>query len=291
MSYFKQIAKKIPILRQWRHPLHFITGISVRLYVQALSLLPTQAAVSVKENIRRIGKLDYAPGNILMNLDSSKQLLRLGACRKEPETVEWIKTHIKSGDTLYDIGANVGAYSFVAYLVAGGDCTIYAFEPSFSTFAALSQNVILNGCHGKIVPLHLALFSETKLLTFNYASVTPGAALHSLSKSTSENTKVFQAALTQPIPSYRLDDLILHFALRQPNHIKLDVDGAELDVLCGADQTLSHPGLRSILIEVDDKDDPSGKTIRFIENKGFHIRSRHPRGNSETLANYIFERQ
>lgn len=289
-NYLKQITRKILSERQWRRLARLKARLSVSLYVRTLALLPTPLMLSVKESIQLTGKLDYPRGDILMNLDSSIQLSRLNACKKEPETVEWIETYIRPGDVLYDIGANVGAYSFVAYIVTGGDCTVYAFDPSFSTFAALCQNVLLNGCHGKIVPLHLALAHETKLLTFNYSCVTPGAALHSLGEPIGEGGRAFQPAFTQPILSYRLDDLVCQFALRAPNHIKLDVDGAELSVLRGADGTLAYPGLRSVLVEVDEERYPLGEIPHYLESKGFRVRSRHPRGQSETLANYIFVR-
>lgn len=224
-----------------------------------------------------------------MNLDSSIELGRLNACKKEPETVEWIETYIRPGDVLYDIGANVGAYSFVTYIVTG-DCIVHAFEPSFSTFAAFSQNVLLNGCPGKIVPLHFALSHEAKLLTFSYSRVTPDAALHSLGEPIGEGGRPYHPAFRQPILSYRLDDLVRQFALWPPNNIKTDVDRAELSVLGGADETLAHPALCSVLVEVDERRYPSGEIPRCLESKGFRIRSRHRCGQSGTLANWILER-
>ena len=117
----------------------------------------TAFRVSLKESIRPQGILDYKGGKIFMDLSSSGELVRLRACQKEPETVKWIETHLKPGETFYDIGANVGAYSFVAHKVSGGKSTIYALEPSFSTFAALCRNIMLNHCDGNIVPLQIAL--------------------------------------------------------------------------------------------------------------------------------------
>jgi len=290
MNHLKHIMRKILPQRQWQQLARLKARWSVDLYVRTHALLPLPQAVSVKEGLRLKGKLDYPQAEILMTLDSSIQLGRLHACKKEPETIEWIKTYIRPGEVLYDIGANVGAYSFVAHAVTSGNCTIYAFEPSFSTFAALSQNVLLNHCEGKIVPLHLALSDETKLLMFNYFHVTPGSALHSLGEPSGEDRLPFQPEFTQPILTYRLDGLLHQFMLRQPNHIKLDVDGAELSVLCGAEETLAYSGLRSVLVEVDEERYPSGEIRHCLESKGFRIRSRHPRGQSETLANYIFER-
>jgi FkbM family methyltransferase len=267
------------------------TGLNlIKLWVNILSkLLGVSNIVRIKENINLTGKMDYAHGEIYMVLDSSIQLWRLNACKKEPETVNWIETYFQPGDVMYDIGANVGAYSFVAYKATGGNCKIYAFEPSFTTFAALSKNIFLNGCHEKIIPLHVALAQETNLITFNYSSIAPGAALHSMGKPINERGQLFQPVFVQPILSYRLDDFFHQFTLTPPNHMKIDVDGAELNVLRGATEILSQPNLRSILIEVDEGQYFTAEIISLLKEKGFQIRSKHPR-NQKGVFNYIFER-
>src|SRR5688572_26330757 len=110
----------------------------------AIGKLKPARAVGIKESIQITGQLDYPHKKIHMALDNAVQIARLGACRKEPETVAWIESNMRPGDVFFDVGANVGAYAFVADTVAGGNCDIYAFEPSYSTFAALVANVRLN---------------------------------------------------------------------------------------------------------------------------------------------------
>jgi FkbM family methyltransferase len=260
------------------------------LGARALRLLATRRLVRLKEQLQLTGRLDYPRGNILMNLDSSAQLARLGSCAKEPETVEWIESHMRPGEVLYDIGANVGCYSLVSHAVTGGDCTVYAFEPSFSTFSALCQNVLVNDCGAAIIPLQVVLSDETKLLKFHYRDTMPGSALHCMAEAVVSGESLFKPACTQPILGYRLDDLVTQFSLAWPNHIKLDVDGAELLVLRGSTAVLECSRLRSMLVEVDEERYPSGEIPRFLQNRGFEARSRHQRGRCETLANYVFER-
>ena len=120
-----------------------------------IELLPSKHAVGIKENLKLVGKLDYAYANVLMNLESVSQLARLDACQKEPETVAWLENRLRPGDVLYDIGANVGAYSFLASSIMGRQIKIFAFEPSFSSFDQLCKNVLLNDCHGIVIPLQI----------------------------------------------------------------------------------------------------------------------------------------
>ncbi|TSC96848.1 MAG: methyltransferase, FkbM family [Parcubacteria group bacterium Athens1014_26] len=236
--------------------------------------------IVVKEKSKIIEKLDYPKNNILMDINSFNQLPRLNACRKEPETVSWI----------YDIGANVGAYSFVAKSVANNNCKIYAFEPGFSTFTELSQNIFLNNCQEKIIPFNIALTDQTNLFSFNYSDINPGAAGHTLKESLTENGEKFKPFFIQPILSYRLDDLIKQFSLDLPNLIKIDVDGAELNIIKGAENTLSNPSLRSVLIEINEKIYPPGDIINCMKKFGLEFASKHSRMKSKILFNYIFKR-
>lgn len=246
--------------------------------------------VVVKEKSRIVEKLDYPKSIILMNISSFSQLPRLNACRKEPETVNWIEKNMKEGDIFYDIGANVGAYSFIARVVTNNKCKIYAFEPSFTTFTELSQNILLNDCQEKIIPFNVALSDKTNLFSFNYSDINPGAAGHSLKESITENGKNFKPIFIQPILSYRLDDLIKQFSLDLPNLIKIDVDGAELNIIKGAENTLSNPFLRSVLIEINEEIYPPQDIIGYIQKFGLEFISKHSRMRSKILFNYIFKR-
>ena len=126
----------------------------------------TAFKIALKEKINVVGRLDYQKAEILMDLSSYKQIRRLRASKKEPETVEWIEENIKPGEIFYDIGANVGAYSFVAWAHTGKKCKVYSFEPSFSTFAALSQNVFLNSASEEIIALQISLSYKTFFIPF-----------------------------------------------------------------------------------------------------------------------------
>jgi FkbM family methyltransferase len=256
----------------------------------AIGKLKPARAVRLKESIQVTGRLDYPHKDILMALDSAMQIARLGACRKEPETVRWIEANMRPGDVFFDVGANVGAYSFVADTVAGGRCAVYAFEPSYSTFAALVANVQLNRCSDRIRTLQIALSNETKLETFNYSSTTAGAAMHGLGRAINEDGDAFEPAYQQAVLAFRMDDLRAQFGIPVPNHIKVDVDGAELLVVDGAQHTLAERALRSMLIEIDHRKETHVDIVRAIEARGLSLVSKNPR-NGPGLFNYVFERR
>ena len=290
----KQIARRVFSLDQRQRIYGFReranTTLTVTPYLRLLKLLPRAKFVRVKEAMELIGKLDYQHSDILMNVDTSVQLMRLRSCAKEPETVDWIETYFRPGEVFYDVGANVGSYSFVADAVMKGESTIYAFEPSFSTFSALCQNVLLNHCDGRIIPLQVALSDETRLLSFNYSNLTAGSSMHSVGEALDMYGKPFRPTYVQPLLSYRLDDLIDEFSLRPPNHMKIDTDGAEFKILHGAERTLERGELRTLFIEVNEILPTCSEMLEYINSKGFVLRIKYPAGVSEGFFNYLFER-
>jgi FkbM family methyltransferase len=253
--------------------------------------LPLRTQALAKARLGSIGSLDYGDGAIRMVVDSEAELPRLRSCFKEPETVSWIEQFIRPDDVLYDIGANVGAYSLVAHRATKGGCTVYAFEPSFSTFAKLSRNIALNGAEGRVIPVLVALSDATGLVTFNYSSTDPGAALHALGPSLDSSGKPFTPAFTQPVLSYRLDDFIAQFGIAAPNHIKLDVDGVELNVLRGAAGVLANPRLRSVLVEVEPTRPEQAAIEALLAANRFVVHGRYPHGpTADSTANMLFTR-
>ena len=256
-----------------------------------LGALPLRIRALTKDRLGSTGLLDYQRSPIRLVVDSEAELPRLNSCRKEPETVAWIEQFVRPGDVVFDIGANVGAYSLVVDRATGGKCTVYAFEPSFSTFAQLSRNVALNGSSGRVFPVLVALSDVNGLVTFNYSSLEPGTARHALGESIDDQGRPFTPALTQPVLSYRMDDFVAQFSGRAPNHIKLDVDGIELKVLSGGPRTLADPGLRTVLVEVELSRPELGAIQRLLVGHGFSLHAKHPHGTREdSAANFIFTR-
>ena len=249
-----------------------------------VSLLELQTAIDVK------GRMDYQPYEIYLHIDSLTEYeTRLHSCKKEPDTVKWIETFMKPGDTFYDIGANVGAYSLVAAKYFQGAVTVYAFEPAFLNFNQLCRNVFLNHCQETVIPLSVALSDSTRIDSFNYHDLVTGGSLHTLGEAIDYKGERFEPALKQPVLSYRTDDLIAQFNLPVPNHIKIDVDGIELSVLRGANQALSNAAVRSIVVELEEGENEA-QISEFVFSKGFQLHAKHRR-RTPGMLNCLFIRK
>jgi len=168
----------------------------------------------------------------------------LGWDKEEPETIAWLAT-IPPGQTLWDVGAQIG---FGALYAARGGVKVLAFEPKASSFALLAEHAAINGLGELVTPLCIALSDETRLARLTVSTLGPGSWNNSLEGSPDQFGRSVEG-WPQGVPSVRGDDLVAVFGAAPPDHIKIDVDGAEAAVLAGLSATL--PKVRSVLIEVE----------------------------------------
>jgi FkbM family methyltransferase len=259
-------------------------------------VLPRRILVNVKSNLKIKERLDYSKKDIYLTVDSDiEYVTRRKSCRKEPETVNWIETGMKKGDVLYDIGANVGAYSLLASKYFDGDIKVFAFEPGFQNYHQLVKNVVLNNAEGSVVPLYTALSKETKLDQFNYSTLEFGGAHNALGVAVDYQKETFKPVFQQRIFAFSIDDLVEKYAIPSPNHMKIDVDGIELDILKGAPNTLKQPTLKSILVELEENGSER-VIVDMLKQNGFKLASKHKyidggtEGPFSKSYNYIFMR-
>lgn len=257
------------------------------LHVQTY-VVPTRSLAKLKLALNPIVRLDYPRHPIFLHADSELSLSRANACQKEPETIAWIEELFKPGEVFYDVGANVGAYSLVASKYLHGDVIIHSFEPSFSTYYELCKNIVLNKCDQNIYPHMIGLSSVSGSMVFNYHSLEIGDSLHILGEDLTVGDAPLRPVFRQNIMAFTVDDLILRFDYPIPNHIKLDVDGTELEILKGAERTLQDPRVRSLLVEVHLLNGQAEKAESFLSKLGFKHVSETARGGP--YWNYIFSR-
>jgi hypothetical protein len=82
----------------------------------------------------------------------------------------------------------------------------------------------------------------------------------------------------QAVLGVALDDLVESFGLPVPTHAKIDVDGYELDVLQGAQRSLTRREWRSIIVELDRDDTERNEAIiSLLSDCGFGTGRRHER--------------
>lgn len=155
----------------------------------------------------------------------------------EPDTVAALRRLIKPGQTVLDIGANMGCHALLMAQLAGETGRVIAFEPMSAAYARLQRNIRLNH-FSNIVVEQIGLSDSAGQAEIAFATswrldLKPGNVC--IDKVTFVTLDRYVAA--HPELFHRLDC------------IKLDVDGFEELVLRGAQDTLQrhHP---AILMEI-----------------------------------------
>jgi FkbM family methyltransferase len=194
---------------------------------------------------------------------------------KEPITLAWIDS-FADGETLYDIGANVGMYTVYAAVMRRA--TVYAFEPEALNYAELNKNIFLNGLHGQVLAYCLALSDVDKVDKLLLSDFGLGISYHDFEENSWTEDKNFAEdwtaskdnRLAQGCIGRRIDTLIDE-GLPVPEHIKIDVDGLEHRVIGGMLQTLRQPSLKTVLLEINFDNPKNLEIIDLIEAQGWRF--------------------
>ena len=199
-------------------------------------------------------------GQLLFRIDSPGSVPQdPESARSEPETFEWIKKYLRANEILWDIGANIGIFSLYAAL--GGNNKVLAIEPSAESYSTLNANIRLNNLEDHIDALCFAGSQETNLLQLHMKDPSSGASHNSIGSSENQFGE-FDVNGKQSVIAISLDDLDQIEGIASPNHVKLDVDGKELEILTGATKVLKK--VDSLLIEVEGKN--LSENLGSIEN-------------------------
>jgi FkbM family methyltransferase len=210
---------------------------------------------------------------------------------KEPETLEWIDG-FKPGETLFDVGANVGLYSLYA---AARGARVFAFEPESQNYALLNRNIFLSAQTERVTALNVALSDRDSLGRISLPRFMPGAALNNFGDSLDWKRERYSPAFTQGVVAFALDSFLERFPQAFPDHLKIDVDGAEILIVDGARRTLRDPRLKTLLVEINEELPEDLAIVERAKEAGFRVRHKKhseliERSEFKRLYNYVFER-
>lgn len=151
-----------------------------------------------------------------------------------------------SGLCVWDVGAHIGYHTLAFARLVGPTGQVVAFEPNPSNRQRLQAHLEANSDAAERIKLSsLALSDRTDTLTMRLsADVDSGASSGSYLDSgcppsdryTEETYAQFQRV---SVPASTMDELVERCAFRAPQAIKLDVEGAEVEVIRGATATLA----------------------------------------------------
>lgn len=141
-----------------------------------------------------------------------------------------------TGKIVYDVGGYVGLMTLFFAVRVGEKGQVVTFEPNRQNYDAIHDNLELNGLTNvRVIPLGLGSKQET--LKFVVSDSRPGWGTADPRKQEQLLLQDHQARLIE-IQIDTLDHQIAVSNLPKPDFVKIDVEGLELDVLRGMDQTI-----------------------------------------------------
>lgn len=145
----------------------------------------------------------------------------------EPYESKLVREYLKPGMTVYNIGANLGYYALLASECVGPSGNVFAFEPASENLELLRKTVAENNC-SNVEICSKAVSQEAGTASLSISSTNSGD--HRLiTMSDREHVEVEVTSV----------DVFIAEGHAAPGAIIMDVQGAELDVLRGAESLLA----------------------------------------------------
>ena len=175
-------------------------------------------------------------GGVRLFVDLSDHVIGLNIVRGryEVEEIEFVRRTLKPGDTALDVGAHIGFFTLQMAAAVGTTGRVYAFEPFDANVELLERSVTENRFEDRVIVQRAAVGASagSATLTFPVETLNSGGAFL-LRDGAAPPAGNRQTA----VPRVALDALELQRPVR---FIKMDVEGAEPQVMRGAARILSE---------------------------------------------------
>lgn len=207
----------------------------------------------------------------------------------EPELLTFIDA-VPTDGVFFDVGASTGV--FALYAAMTGKQT-HCFEPEVANFNILNFNAYLNRgpLAGRLSAYNIALSNELAFSTLFVRHF--GAAAHEkiLGKNSARDGSAdFVSDFEQAVLTMSMDEFCQLRGVT-PTDVKIDVDGAELSLVHGMNETLKNPCLKRMFIEVSEREPDSQEALAIILDAGFEVQAKTRVQNYFREHNYTLMRK
>jgi FkbM family methyltransferase len=213
---------------------------------------------------------------------------------QEVDTIAWLREVVRPGMTVIDVGANVGQMTLEMAALVGAGGRVIAIEPGSGNREYLQQHVEGNGFGDRVTIIEAACAEEDGgEVTFFIASTDGEVSAVGSGHNIVGAEAIFKQNSSlqvreQRVPRISIDGLCTRLGLR-PAVIKIDVEGAELLVVKGAQRTLSNarPAVRVGFhpFAFSDPQAASQELCTLADNAGYRLDGVKP-GDTLVLAEY-----
>ncbi|MBU4377281.1 MAG: FkbM family methyltransferase [Candidatus Omnitrophica bacterium] len=208
-----------------------------------LSLIPRDAVLPVMQGPNkgfRLTKGSGVNGYWLGSYEYQKQKL--------------MAEYIKDGMVCYDIGAHVGFYTLLFSRFTGKNGMVFSFEPNPINLSHLLKHLEVNKIR------------NTKIFQ---CGAWNKSGIKGLSLNSSESSFAKTDRKELHVPVFKIDELVSGQYIMPPDIVKIDVEGAELEVLEGMEEQLRSG--RPIIFVALDSIEKREAIFLFLQNLGYRV--------------------
>jgi FkbM family methyltransferase len=187
----------------------------------------------------------------------------------EPDVTAYLQRTLRAGDTVVDVGANVGYDTLLAASLVGTEGRVVAIEASPSVHRRLTDNLTRNGPPKQVRTLLTAV------------AATPGTVTVYQGPPTNLGQTTTAAHLGRPaeaqVPAAPLVALLTKEEIAAARLIKIDVEGTEREIIAGlADDLHRFPADVEFVLELSpglwpQPRPPVDEVLRPFLDGGFHV--------------------
>jgi FkbM family methyltransferase len=153
----------------------------------------------------------------------------------EPDLQLALRELVHPGDTIYDVGANIGYVSLLLAKAAGAGGRVFAFEALLENAERWRTNIRLNGMDSRLSLINAAVIQASGPVRFLvHASGGMGKVAGSAGRDDGYQSEIM-------VPGLSLDEFVFGQGNPHPQVIKMDIEGGEV---------LALQGMRRVLAEV-----------------------------------------
>ncbi len=215
--------------------------------------------------VRRRLPPPFAGARIYVSTEGGLRYLARPMRQVDPALLQLAGEVVRAGDTVWDVGANMGLFSFAAAAMAGPRGRVLAVEPDTDLVSLLRRSAgrVSAGAAGQaaVEILPAAVSAEQSVARFHVARRNR-ATSHLAGFGTAMAGGVRSTRL---VPTVTLDWLAARFPA--PDVVKIDVEGAELAVLRGGARVLA--ACRAVICEVSGQNADSA--ARILTGHGYTL--------------------
>ena len=190
----------------------------------------------------------------------------------EPWIAALVEQYAKSGDIVYDIGAHIGYTSLLFRRSVGETGRVHAFEILPSVAKTFFQRTMEENGFSNVIVHSVGLSNEEQTIQLSMNDT----RMAQLSGDNSSQSRSEQCR------TVRLDEFISRQGLPIPSLMKIDIEGAEVDCLMGALDTIK--ARRPVLIVEFHSLDLLRRGHSLLRSVGYELRTRHVEVDEEYLG-------